>query len=161
MPLSAAASVMTLDEAVAAASPPRNKDNCSNRAQCFAVTPNFGSCFRAGVLETSWRSAFTSALAGGREAGVALAFRSAAFRMSPWKANLVARMVRGLTLAEAQAKCRFSRKRAATRVGAVLRRAAAAIAQRGLQRPAKSSTTEVAAAAAASVDWRTGWRAEQ
>ncbi|KAJ1557312.1 54S ribosomal protein L22, mitochondrial [Cladochytrium tenue] len=118
----------------------------------------------AGVLATSRRSAFASALAGGREAGVALAFRSAAFRMSPWKANLVARMVRGLTLAEAQAQCRFSRKRAATRVGALLRRAAAAIAQRGLQRPAPaepSTTTEAAAAAAAGVDWRTGWRVEQ
>ncbi|KAJ1558670.1 hypothetical protein HK405_013204, partial [Cladochytrium tenue] len=73
-------------------------------------------------------------------------------------------MVRGLTLAEAQAKCRFSRKRAATRVDALLRRATA-IAQRGLHRPAPATTTTKAAAAAAAsaggVDWRTGWRVEQ
>ncbi|KAJ1561360.1 hypothetical protein HK405_004142 [Cladochytrium tenue] len=109
-------------------------------------------------------SDFASALAGGREAGVGLAFRSAAFRLSPWKANLVARMVRSLTLAEAKAQCRFSRKRAATRVG-MLRRAAAAIAQRGLHRPAPATTTTKAAAAAAAsaagVDRRTGWRVEQ
>ncbi|KAI9344404.1 ribosomal protein L22/L17 [Obelidium mucronatum] len=50
--------------------------------------------------------------------------KSAAFRQSPKKTNLVAKVCRRLTLAAALDQMRFSPKRAAAKVGAALRQAA-------------------------------------
>ncbi|KAI9349837.1 ribosomal protein L22/L17 [Zopfochytrium polystomum] len=58
-----------------------------------------------------------------------LTFKSGNSRTSPWKSNLVARVVRGLPLESAIAQAAFSAKRAGGRLRSLLHRARAVIAQ--------------------------------
>ncbi|KAJ3333423.1 54S ribosomal protein L22, mitochondrial [Blyttiomyces sp. JEL0837] len=52
-----------------------------------------------------------------------LTFKSPRFRTSPWKANLVAKVIRELPLVAAMDQMRFSKKRASLKVSALLNRA--------------------------------------
>ncbi|KAJ3207957.1 GTP-binding protein 1 [Dinochytrium kinnereticum] len=54
-------------------------------------------------------------------------FKTADFRISPWKTNLVAKVIRRLPLPEAIIQMKFSKKRAGTKVLSLLNRAAASL----------------------------------